>query len=54
MRQRVRAIQQRQLPDTLVLLTTGILVGAVTFMLGAGFAAVGVAAVAGMVVHRLA
>lgn len=54
-RQRVRAIQtqRRNYSDTLVLLTTGILVGAVTFMLGAGFAAVGVAVVAGMVVHRL-
>lgn len=54
-RQRVRAIQtqRRNYSDTLVLLTTGLLVGAVTFMLGAGLPAVGVSVASGMVVHRL-
>lgn len=51
----VRAIQtqRRKYSDTVVLLATGLLVGAVTLMLGAGLTAVTVAIGSGMLMRRL-
>lgn len=54
-RQQVRQIQtqRRTYSKPVVLIATGVLVGAVTMMLGAGLVAVLVAALSGVAVHRL-
>ncbi|MGA8048134.1 MAG: threonine/serine exporter family protein [Dermatophilaceae bacterium] len=53
-RDRLRRIQlhRRNYPDWMVLISTGLFAGAVTFMLGAGFVAVLIAVGSAMVVHR--
>ncbi|WP_193315160.1 threonine/serine exporter ThrE family protein [Nostocoides sp. F2B08] len=53
-RDRLRRIQihRRNYPDWMVLISTGVFAGAVTFMLGAGFVAVLITIGSAMVVHR--